>query len=345
MKGKGFLTHLGKDRFEVSNVGVGRDFKKIQIKLLKKDMVDILKKYGRDYTGKKDEVIRKFVEFMKKVPKLWNPAQAPDQVSQHVSQPHAKPQPKPDTKPAPKPAPEFIPLEEAMPQFKSKPKITPFIPLEEAVPQFQSKNIKITPKPKATAVVYGTITRPRVIQPKPVLEPVPEPKKPKKEIKPNFKSKNAFDILGVDENTSEKDIKTRYRELSRIYHPDKLGNADIQSLLNRAYQEIMDRQDILSVARERRAKEQEKFDLIDKKKLDEDFKKSLKIIKDSKAKGKTNLIKQLKLFKTYRANKFTASVQIQMRKDYDAFRQALIDNGLQEVVDLADTLFFMKDMR
>jgi hypothetical protein len=33
-----------------------------------------------------------------------------------------------------------------------------------------------------------------------------------------------------------------------------------------------------------------------------------------------------------------------MRKDYDAFRQELINNGLQEIVDLADTLFFMRDM-
>jgi hypothetical protein len=67
------LSLIGKDNFEVSNEGVGRDFKKIQVKLLKKDMVDILKKYGRDSTGKKDEVILKFVEFIGKTPKLYKP--------------------------------------------------------------------------------------------------------------------------------------------------------------------------------------------------------------------------------------------------------------------------------
>jgi len=77
MNGRGYVRHLGKDNFEVSNEGVGRDFKKIQVKLLKKDMVDILKKYGRNSTGKKDEVILKFVEFIGKTPKLYKPAPSP----------------------------------------------------------------------------------------------------------------------------------------------------------------------------------------------------------------------------------------------------------------------------
>jgi len=76
MIGCGFVNHLGGDKFEVSNEGVGRDFKKIQVKLLKKDMQEILKKYGRDNKGKKDEVILKFVEFIGKVPKIWKPAAA-----------------------------------------------------------------------------------------------------------------------------------------------------------------------------------------------------------------------------------------------------------------------------
>jgi hypothetical protein len=237
MRGKGFLTHLGKDRFEVSNVGIGRDFKKIQIKLLKKDMQDILKKYGRDNTGNKDEIIRKFVEFAKKVPKLWNPAQAPAQakpsklneIEVRVNRMIKKLEERePITQP--KSVPEFIPLEEAVPQIQSKPKITPFTPLEEAVPQFQSKNIKIQPKP-ATAVVYRSITRPRVIQP----EPVPEPAQ---EIKENLKSTVPEKVLGLPKNPTMDQIKQNYRQLSRKYHPDRTKSTKEQQIINRAYETL-----------------------------------------------------------------------------------------------------------
>jgi hypothetical protein len=69
MIGGGFFVHLGKDNFEINDVGIGRDLKKFKVKMLKKDMQEILKKYGRDDTGKKDEVIQKFVDFIGKAPK------------------------------------------------------------------------------------------------------------------------------------------------------------------------------------------------------------------------------------------------------------------------------------
>jgi len=73
MLGCGFFNHLGKDNFEVTDVGNGRDLKKFKVKMLKKDMQEVLKKYGRDNTGKKDEVLQKFITFMNKAPRIWNP--------------------------------------------------------------------------------------------------------------------------------------------------------------------------------------------------------------------------------------------------------------------------------
>jgi hypothetical protein len=73
MLGKGFFIHLGKDNFEVTDVGNGRDLKKFKVKMLKRDMQEILKKYGRDNTGKKDEVLQKFITFMSKAPKIFKP--------------------------------------------------------------------------------------------------------------------------------------------------------------------------------------------------------------------------------------------------------------------------------
>jgi len=193
MNGSGFISHLGKDRFEVSNEGIGRDFKKIQVKLLKKDMVDILKKYGRDNKGKKDEVIGKFVEFVKKVPKIFKPI--------------------------------------AVYKAGEAPAKADFIPLEEAVPQFKSKNIKIIPK--ATAVVYRSITRPKVLVPAPAPDLAEEP------IKENLKGKTPEKILGLSKNATIDEIKKNYRFLSRKYHPDRTNSKQEQIIINRAYSDIM----------------------------------------------------------------------------------------------------------
>ena len=63
MYGKGYFTHLGKDKFEVSNEGVGNDIKKIQVKLLKSEMQKAIRDSGLPLssTGKKDEVIKNFI--------------------------------------------------------------------------------------------------------------------------------------------------------------------------------------------------------------------------------------------------------------------------------------------
>ena len=41
MFGRGYFNHLGKDNFEITDIGNGRDLKKFKVKMLKRDMVEI----------------------------------------------------------------------------------------------------------------------------------------------------------------------------------------------------------------------------------------------------------------------------------------------------------------
>jgi curved DNA-binding protein CbpA len=41
------------------------------------------------------------------------------------------------------------------------------------------------------------------------------------------KNKNYYKILGVSHDSDDKEIKKAYRDLSKIYHPDKNVNVDI----------------------------------------------------------------------------------------------------------------------
>ncbi len=50
--------------------------------------------------------------------------------------------------------------------------------------------------------------------------------------------KNALDILGIPAFTSLKEIKKRYYELSKKYHPDVSGNEEKMITINRAYHVI-----------------------------------------------------------------------------------------------------------
>lgn len=57
-------------------------------------------------------------------------------------------------------------------------------------------------------------------------------------------NKNYYDILGVDKNASEKDIKTKYRKLAVKYHPDKnKGNKEAEEKfkeISEAYETLSD---------------------------------------------------------------------------------------------------------
>jgi hypothetical protein len=119
MKGQGF-KHIDKDNFLV--VDSGYDIKNLRVKLLKKDMQKALREAGLNDSGKKPEVLAKFIQLTKNLSQPTPVAKA-----------KAKSKAKPQAQPTPPPKAETKPVE--------------FIPLEEAVPQFKSKNIKIKKLP------------------------------------------------------------------------------------------------------------------------------------------------------------------------------------------------------
>ena len=55
-------------------------------------------------------------------------------------------------------------------------------------------------------------------------------------------AKNYYDILGIDKNSSDDDIKRAYRKLAHKYHPDKAGgDANKFKEINEAYQTLSDK--------------------------------------------------------------------------------------------------------
>ena len=53
--------------------------------------------------------------------------------------------------------------------------------------------------------------------------------------------KNYYDILGVNKNATQDDIKKAYRNLSKKYHPDKNGGDDSKfKEINEAYDTLGD---------------------------------------------------------------------------------------------------------
>src|SRR5271168_1195178 len=54
--------------------------------------------------------------------------------------------------------------------------------------------------------------------------------------------KNYYDILGVQKNASEEDIKTAFRKLAQKYHPDKKGGDEAKfKELSEAYAVLADK--------------------------------------------------------------------------------------------------------
>lgn len=49
---------------------------------------------------------------------------------------------------------------------------------------------------------------------------------------------NAYAILGLPQNASLEEVKRNYRNLARLFHPDKGGYTEAMVLLNNAYDRI-----------------------------------------------------------------------------------------------------------
>ncbi len=65
-----------------------------------------------------------------------------------------------------------------------------------------------------------------------------------------FKGKNYYEVLGVDFSANEKEIKKRYLELVKKYHPDRYGHVhltrELQQKINETFQIIQVAYDVLS---------------------------------------------------------------------------------------------------
>ncbi len=56
-------------------------------------------------------------------------------------------------------------------------------------------------------------------------------------------NKNPYTVLGVNENATDEQIKTAYRELAKKYHPDNYQDSPLRDLANEKMQEINDAYD------------------------------------------------------------------------------------------------------
>ena len=55
-----------------------------------------------------------------------------------------------------------------------------------------------------------------------------------------FTTKNPFTVLGIAKNSSKEDIKKKYYQLAKIYHPDvNPANTKIFQEINQAYSTLM----------------------------------------------------------------------------------------------------------
>lgn len=64
--------------------------------------------------------------------------------------------------------------------------------------------------------------------------------------------RDPYEVLGVDKNATEEQIKSAYRELARKYHPDNYADNPLSDLASEKMQEINDAYDTIMNQRKRR---------------------------------------------------------------------------------------------
>lgn len=66
-----------------------------------------------------------------------------------------------------------------------------------------------------------------------------EPKDIKEKL-PQEPAKSPYEVLGVDKNANDDDIKKAFRSLSAIHHPDRTGDPEEMKKISAAYQTLKD---------------------------------------------------------------------------------------------------------
>ena len=90
------------------------------------------------------------------------------------------------------------------------------------------KSINLNPKLELNNIIPDNVKN---------NNPNPIPTKQKVKLKriSELEQNNLYFILGLDENTEKENIKKAYKNLCRLYHPDKGGDPDNFNKINRAY--------------------------------------------------------------------------------------------------------------
>lgn len=69
---------------------------------------------------------------------------------------------------------------------------------------------------------------------------------------------NAYKILGVGPSSSQSEIKSKWKALSREFHPDKVKDPELQHAAQEKFMEIQQAYEILSKIKSKRSRKNQK---------------------------------------------------------------------------------------